>query len=322
MASTPCRQAKKRREEEEVDDIDIDDMDDGVKPLMRQWLIAQVGKFAGVEWVDEDQTLLKIPWMHGSSRKWEETECQLFAAWAKHSGKSNYLKKNEFKPNRLKANFRCAINSQVDIKEEKGQRISRGADACKVFRFLKRKLRRSEIKRRRTISGDVARTQHTRPRPVVKARSLPAPSPPILYEELDVDHEEEVETGQHSYSVLQKVDYDHIPTTVSQIEDEELRLSRSPISILSDDSAFSEISSEDHVPDDSLDPWIKSEDLETEVLTYFDEKALLASTATETAETVREGYYDEDYVLPDEEENLLTELIPVPSTNYSIAILS
>ncbi|ELU16985.1 hypothetical protein CAPTEDRAFT_87294, partial [Capitella teleta] len=126
------------------------------KLLMRPWLLAQVklGQIKGLVWKDKDENLLQIPWRHGSSRSWQGDDVKLFEAWAQHSGKSSYLKRGELKPNRLKANFRCAINSQVDIKEEKSYRVAKGEDACKVYRFLAEKPRRSEVrKRRRTASS-------------------------------------------------------------------------------------------------------------------------------------------------------------------------
>ena len=60
------------------------------KQLMRPWLIRQVelGRIPGLQWLDNRKTLLRIPWMHGSSQKWKVNHSELFKSWAKHSGMS------------------------------------------------------------------------------------------------------------------------------------------------------------------------------------------------------------------------------------------
>ena len=55
-------------------------------------------------------------------------------------------------PKRWKANFRCALNSLPDVKEEKNMSQRKGQDAFKVYRFLPAKTRRSEIRSKQLIS--------------------------------------------------------------------------------------------------------------------------------------------------------------------------
>ena len=55
---------------------------------MREWLQQQAdeGHFPGLKWMDEDRTLLRIPWCHGSRSEWNEDCFALFKAWAEYKG--------------------------------------------------------------------------------------------------------------------------------------------------------------------------------------------------------------------------------------------
>jgi len=56
--------------------------------LMRRWLqkMADDGDIPGLEWLDNDKTLLRVPWCHGSRSGWNEDRSSLFRAWAEHKG--------------------------------------------------------------------------------------------------------------------------------------------------------------------------------------------------------------------------------------------
>jgi len=57
--------------------------------LMRDWLVQQLdeGQIPGLEWMDDDKTLIKIPWIHGSKAVWSrDSHCKLFENWAVYSG--------------------------------------------------------------------------------------------------------------------------------------------------------------------------------------------------------------------------------------------
>jgi len=56
--------------------------------LMRRWLqkLADDGDIPGLEWMDSEHTLLKIPWCHGSRSEWNQDCCALFKAWAEYKG--------------------------------------------------------------------------------------------------------------------------------------------------------------------------------------------------------------------------------------------
>jgi len=56
--------------------------------LLRRWLqrLADNGDIPGLEWVDNDRTLLRIPWCHGSRSEWSQDHSALFRAWAEYKG--------------------------------------------------------------------------------------------------------------------------------------------------------------------------------------------------------------------------------------------
>ena len=59
------------------------------RQLMRPWLVEQVNKgdIPGLEWLNKDKTLIKIPWTHASRHGWDETrDSDLFRKWAQNTG--------------------------------------------------------------------------------------------------------------------------------------------------------------------------------------------------------------------------------------------
>ncbi|XP_028405141.1 interferon regulatory factor 1-like isoform X2 [Dendronephthya gigantea] len=103
---------------------------------MRPWLedALNENKFPGVEWVDKDAKIFRLPWKHASRNGWKiNTDACLFRAWAEHTGK---YKSNEApNPKTWKANFRCALNSLPDMEEMVHQRMTKGNDAFKVYKI-------------------------------------------------------------------------------------------------------------------------------------------------------------------------------------------
>jgi len=61
----------------------------GLRVLLRPWLMQQVQIqcYTGLEWLDKNKTLLRIPWKHGSRNGWSVKDCKLFENWAKQSGR-------------------------------------------------------------------------------------------------------------------------------------------------------------------------------------------------------------------------------------------
>ena len=102
------------------------------------------GRFTGLEWLDEDQTVFKVPWTHSKKRGYNrEGNTTLFREWAIHSGK--YRKDND--PTMWKINFRCAINGLKDIMEIKDMQT----EDCRVYKVLpsRSKRRRPKVARQR-----------------------------------------------------------------------------------------------------------------------------------------------------------------------------
>ena len=65
------------------------------------------GRFTGLEWLDEDKTVFKVPWIHAKKRGYNrERDAALFREWAMHSGKY----RQDSDPTVWKINFRCSIN--------------------------------------------------------------------------------------------------------------------------------------------------------------------------------------------------------------------
>lgn len=105
---------------------------------MRPWLEQQIksGSFKGLEWVNEEQKIFQIPWMHAARHGWElDRDAPLFKNWAIHTGKYRPgIDKPD--PKTWKANFRCAMNSLPDIEEVKDQSMKRGTNAFRMYRML------------------------------------------------------------------------------------------------------------------------------------------------------------------------------------------
>lgn len=56
--------------------------------LLTPWLRKQAdsGNIAGLCWMDNAKTELRIPWMHASRQQWGYDDTKLFASWAQYTG--------------------------------------------------------------------------------------------------------------------------------------------------------------------------------------------------------------------------------------------
>lgn len=98
---------------------------------MRDWLVRMVssGRFPGLEWLNEEKTVFKVPWIHAKKRGYcRERDAALFREWAVHSGKF----RDEADPTVWKINFRCAINGLKDIIELKDMQT----EDCRVYKVM------------------------------------------------------------------------------------------------------------------------------------------------------------------------------------------
>ncbi|XP_072230695.1 interferon regulatory factor 1b isoform X3 [Leuresthes tenuis] len=104
---------------------------------MRPWLemMIESNSISGLTWVDKEKTMFSIPWKHAARHGWElNKDACLFKEWAIHTGK--YVEGQTCDPKTWKANFRCAMNSLVDIEEVKHRSINKGHQAMRVFKML------------------------------------------------------------------------------------------------------------------------------------------------------------------------------------------
>ncbi|XP_078534137.1 interferon regulatory factor 2 isoform X2 [Lissotriton helveticus] len=105
---------------------------------MRPWLEEQIkgSTIPGLNWLNEDQKIFQIPWMHAARHGWDvEKDAPLFRNWAIHTGKYQ-PGVDKADPKTWKANFRCAMNSLPDIEEVKDKSIKKGNNAYRVYRML------------------------------------------------------------------------------------------------------------------------------------------------------------------------------------------
>ena len=101
-------------------------------------------RFSGLDWLDEDKTVFKVPWIHAKKRGYNrERDAALFREWAMHSGKY----RQDSDPTVWKINFRCAINGLKDIMEIKDMQT----EDCRVYKVLpsRSKRRRPKVARQR-----------------------------------------------------------------------------------------------------------------------------------------------------------------------------
>ena len=110
------------------------------KMRLRAWIEQQAdsGRLRGLQWVERDKGIFKVPWKHASRQCWSVVkDACVFEAWAAHTGRYRRgIDKPD--PRRWKANFRCALNALPDIRELPNQGIARGQDAYKVYQIIRK----------------------------------------------------------------------------------------------------------------------------------------------------------------------------------------
>ncbi|XP_064601872.1 interferon regulatory factor 1-like isoform X2 [Liolophura sinensis] len=139
---------------------------------MRPWLenLLNTDACPGLKWRDKERKVFVIPWKHASGRTWKQIEDPLlFKLYAVHTGK--FKEGQEPDPKKWKANFRCALNSLLDVEELKEETHKKGEGAKRVYRFVddcsSTSKRKSDIeygsqrKRARCDSSDESSSQET-----------------------------------------------------------------------------------------------------------------------------------------------------------------
>jgi len=100
------------------------------------WLEEQInqGGIDGLEWIDKDIGLFKVPWMRVDKPDFVlETDAELFKRWAEHTGK--YRRGDQPDPSTWKTRFRCALRKMREIVEVKELGRLEGNKPYRAFRF-------------------------------------------------------------------------------------------------------------------------------------------------------------------------------------------
>lgn len=112
-------------------------MDSHTRQRMRPWLEAKIeaGQIRGLEWIDRQQKIFKVPWKHGGKHDWNEQDSQIFKEWALHTGRYREGVDTSDWPT-WKTRFRCALNKLPDIQEMKTYGKLDGPEPFRAYRFL------------------------------------------------------------------------------------------------------------------------------------------------------------------------------------------
>ncbi|XP_076111139.1 interferon regulatory factor 8-like isoform X2 [Mytilus galloprovincialis] len=112
-------------------------MDPHTRQRMRPWLEAKIeaGQIRGLEWIDRNQKIFKVPWKHGGKHDWNEQDSQIFKEWALHTGRFREGVDQSDWPT-WKTRFRCALNKLPDIHEMKTYGRLDGPEPYRSYRFL------------------------------------------------------------------------------------------------------------------------------------------------------------------------------------------
>ena len=100
------------------------------------WLKKQIdsGDIDGLEWIDVDKGLFKVPWVRVDKPEFElETHAELFRRWAQHTGK--YRSGDQPDPSTWKTRFRCALRKMQEIVEIKDLGNLEGSKPYRAFKF-------------------------------------------------------------------------------------------------------------------------------------------------------------------------------------------
>ncbi|KAK3085246.1 hypothetical protein FSP39_000565 [Pinctada imbricata] len=112
---------------------------DSQRQRMRPWLEAKVnsGSIKGLQWIDKNQMIFRVPWKHGGKHDWNEEDSLIFKEWAIHTGRYREGVDASDYPT-WKTRFRCALNKLPDIQEVKTFSKLDGPEPFRAYRFLTR----------------------------------------------------------------------------------------------------------------------------------------------------------------------------------------
>ncbi|XP_061615021.1 E3 ubiquitin-protein ligase RNF31-like [Phyllopteryx taeniolatus] len=101
---------------------------------LRSWIVEQVssGKFPGLRWEDEAETMFRIPWKHAGKQDFRKDEdAAIFKAWAEFKGKLS-----ESNPAVWKTRLRCALNKSPEFSEVLDRAQLDISEPYKVYRLV------------------------------------------------------------------------------------------------------------------------------------------------------------------------------------------
>ncbi|XP_030204138.1 interferon regulatory factor 9 isoform X2 [Gadus morhua] len=104
---------------------------------LRSWMVEQVtsGRYPGLVWDDDEQTMFRIPWKHAGKQDFRSDEdAAIFKAWAEFKGKMTDESRNE--PAIWKTRLRCALNKSLEFEEVAERAQLDISEPFKVYRLV------------------------------------------------------------------------------------------------------------------------------------------------------------------------------------------
>ncbi|KAL4234670.1 interferon regulatory factor [Mactra antiquata] len=108
---------------------------------MQPWLESRINSkdIDGLEWINKDEKIFKVPWKHVGNREWKEKDGIIFREWAIHTGR---FREGVDQPDwpTWKTRFRCALTKLPGIEELKEfNRLDGQTDEpYRVYQFVAR----------------------------------------------------------------------------------------------------------------------------------------------------------------------------------------
>ncbi|XP_029313370.1 interferon regulatory factor 9 isoform X2 [Cottoperca gobio] len=104
---------------------------------LRSWIVEQVssGKYHGLMWDDDAETMFRIPWKHAGKQDFRKDEdAAIFKAWAAFKGKLTDASQDT--PATWKTRLRCALNKSLEFVEVMERAQLDISEPYKVYRLV------------------------------------------------------------------------------------------------------------------------------------------------------------------------------------------
>ncbi|BHF72511.1 interferon regulatory factor [Sparganum proliferum] len=108
-----------------------------IRVRLRPWLESRLneGWIEGLNWIDHEKGIFRIPWKHHSKHTWTEQDATIFKDWAVVTGRYREGIDDPDWP-MWKTRLRCALNKAPDIQEVKQRHNLHCDEPFKVYRFI------------------------------------------------------------------------------------------------------------------------------------------------------------------------------------------